>query len=260
MCEIKDFHPEWGIRRSVRIGGCVRLRKKDKKRNIKCIREIVLPECTKGNRQYLGILQSVFAYEGEKELQMQVASLDEEILCGISTRELVWLSENFRNMQWNFLYEYGYEYHTAFWNTDFRRERFMHLSDGQYDAVIKLGTFMADGYGRQECMERLGSTQGALPFLILRMNDWVEPIQESAYVLAKERLNACSLHELLCALPILEKIECAGRRDADRLRFNWDIHMGISNKTGKHLFIACHGERIGKEYLNALRMHFARTF
>jgi len=41
---------------------------------------------------------------------------------------------------------------------------------------------------------------------------------------------------------------------------NWDIHMGISNKTGKHLFIACHGERIGKEYLNALRMHFAKTF
>jgi len=207
----------------------VRLRKKDEKRNIKCIREIVLPECTKGNRQYLGILQSVFACADEKELQRQVASLDEEILSSMSIRELIWLSENFRNMQWNFLYEYGYEYayHTAFWNTDFRRERFMHLSDGQYDAVIKLGTFMADGYGRQECMERLGSTQGALPFLILRMNDWVEPIQESAFILAKERLNACSLHELLCALPILEKIESARRRDADRLHLLKDQMGGV---------------------------------
>lgn len=41
---------------------------------------------------------------------------------------------------------------------------------------------------------------------------------------------------------------------------NWDIHMGISNKTGKHLFIACPLERISREYLDVLGMHFAGRY
>ena len=36
----------------------------------------------------------------------------------------------------------------------------------------------------------------------------------------------------------------------------WDIHIGISKKTGKSLFLACPFENQCKEYLEALEMHF----
>lgn len=187
----------------------------DKKQILKYIKETALPECSSGNKQYLGILQRVFAYEDEKELQGRAASVNEKILSDISVRELAWLSENFRNIPWNLCYD---AYSGALWNTDFNRAHFAHLSDDQYDAMIKLGTFMPNGYGRQDCMKRLGNTQGALPFILLRMNDWVELIREGAYTMAKERIKECSLYELLCALPILEKVEHACRRSEDRLQ------------------------------------------
>lgn len=37
---------------------------------------------------------------------------------------------------------------------------------------------------------------------------------------------------------------------------NWDIHIGISRKTGKNVFLACPMESVCREYVEALKMHF----
>lgn len=176
---------------------------------IKYLKETVLPACRDGNRNFLGVLQSVFAYPDERQLQAEAAAIDEEILSGISVKELIWLSENFRS--WDF-----YTADAVGMDIDFRRENFGHLSDGQYDALLKFGTFMANGYNRQRCMEMLWQAEGALPFLILRMNDWVAPIRERAFVLAGRRLYECPAQELFFALPMLEKVAYSGRRDEDK--------------------------------------------
>ncbi|MEZ3446680.1 MAG: hypothetical protein K1W30_16430 [Lachnospiraceae bacterium] len=97
----------------------------DKGHFIQYINDIVLPECGSGNRSCLGILQRVFAFSDEKQLQVKAAAIDEEILSGASVKELIWLSENFRSWQWD-----DYVTDTADGEIDFGRENFSHLSDG----------------------------------------------------------------------------------------------------------------------------------
>ncbi len=41
---------------------------------------------------------------------------------------------------------------------------------------------------------------------------------------------------------------------------NWDIHIGISRKTGKNVFLACPMENVCGEYVEALKEHFGIAF
>lgn len=41
---------------------------------------------------------------------------------------------------------------------------------------------------------------------------------------------------------------------------NWDIHIGISRKSGKSVFLACPKESVCREYVEALEMHFGIGF
>jgi len=186
----------------------------NKKHILQYIKNIVFPECKNGNKSCLGALQRIFVFSDEKQLQMEAAAIDEDILSKISVKDLIWLSENFRSWQWELDF---YVSNMAHWDIDFSRENFGHLSDGQYEALLKFGTFISNGYSRQQCMELLVHVEGALPFVILRMNDWVAPIREKAFELARQRMKECSVKELLFVLPIIEKLTYSSRRDADRL-------------------------------------------
>ena len=214
----------------------------DKKRILQYIKDTAFPECKNGNRSYLGALQRIFVFSDEKQMQTEAAAIDEEILSNISVKDLLWLSENFRSWRWDF-----YVSDMADWDIDFSRENFWHLSDGQYEALLKFGTFLSNGYNRQRCMELLGHVEGALPFLILRMNDWVAPIRERAFVLAWQRLNECAIQELFFALPMLEKIAYSGRRDADRLhdlqeQMKYAIEHKFCVAADEELDVVCHYE------------------
>lgn len=158
--------------------------------------------------------------EKEKQLQIDIAKANEELLRDISVKKLIWLSENFRNGQCEYIYidgcdkrlyerNYGRNYRQGF---NVSRRRFRYLTDSQYWATLKLGTFAGNGYYRQKCMERLQNAEGSLPFLILRMNDWVVPIRESAWQLSQKRMRKCGLYELFWSLPMLEKVKNSTRR------------------------------------------------
>ena len=123
----------------------------DKKRILQYIKDTAFPECKNGNRSYLGALQRIFVFSDEKQMQTEAAAIDEEILSNISVKDLLWLSENFRSWRWDF-----YVSDMADWDIDFSRENFLHLSDGQYEALLKFGTFISNGYSRQWCVELLG--------------------------------------------------------------------------------------------------------
>lgn len=201
----------------------------DKKRILQYIKDTALPECKNGNKSYLGALQRIFVFSEEKQLQAEAAAIDKEILSDISVKDLLWLSENFRSWQWDF-----YVSDMTDWDIDYSRENFGDLSDEQYEALLKFGTFISNGYSRQWCMELLGHAEGALPFLILRMNDWVAPIRERAFVLAVQRMGECTIQELLFALPVLEKVTYSGRRDADKLQdLKKQIEHSIEREFGR---------------------------
>ena len=83
--------------------------------------------------------------------------------------------------------------------------------------VLILGTFHPNGYFRERCMQELAGESGALPYLMLRANDWAEPVREKAFFLLESYIVKCSMEEILSAMPVLEKLQHSGRRSDEQL-------------------------------------------
>lgn len=177
------------------------------------IAAVVLPEFQQGKRRELNSLYTVFALEGCEHYQIEAAGICQEILEALSPKQFIRMEEQFRK---NTCTEWGITCGQIDWGRLYpSRDRFSHLSLRQYNTVLKLGTFHANGYYRQRCMELVAEQEGSLPFLILRLNDWVEQIREEAFVLAGERLCQCGAEELFQAMPCFGKVQSSRRRKTE---------------------------------------------
>lgn len=83
--------------------------------------------------------------------------------------------------------------------------------------VLILGTFHPNGYFRERCMQELAKERGALPYLMLRANDWAAPVREKAFFLLNSYIVKCSMEEILSSMPVLEKLQHSGRRSEEQL-------------------------------------------
>jgi len=90
------------------------------------------------------------------------------------------------------------------------------LSGEEQKFVLILGTFHPNGYFRGRCMEKLAKFDGALPYLMLRANDWAGPVRQKAFSLLESYMDRCSMEEILSAMPVLEKLERSGRRPEEQ--------------------------------------------
>ena len=176
-----------------------------------------LPAFLNGKLGWSSILQCAFALDDTWRCHIEIANAYTDLLSGSTVKKLLYIEENCRH------YPDHYEWDIHLWkpcwqNADMSRAHFHYLSDEQYLSVLKLGTFHADGYCRQICMEELSGYTDTLPFFILRMNDWVEAIRERAFLFACDRLMKCSMHELLSAMPMLDKLRNSSRRKTEYLK------------------------------------------
>lgn len=83
--------------------------------------------------------------------------------------------------------------------------------------VLILGTFHPNGYFRERCMEELAKERGVLPYLMLRVNDWAEPVRKKAVFLLDRYTVQCNMEEIISAMPVLEKLQSSGRRSDEQL-------------------------------------------
>jgi HEAT repeat protein len=81
--------------------------------------------------------------------------------------------------------------------------------------LFMLASFHSRGFIRQEAVAALARRRdGAeLPFLMLRLNDWVGPVRAGAEVALAERLGAGDAAPLARALPLVLRLESATRND-----------------------------------------------
>ena len=176
---------------------------------------IVLPEFQAGKIYYMNTLLKVFGMPKEQELQKKIAQAFVQYLDACSVKKLVRLDEECRKSY------YGVDFHDKVqldWNViNFSRERFPDLSDKEYSAVLRFGTCHSNGYFRQMCMEQLAGYEGSLPYLIIRMNDWVKAIREQAFLHAQKIILNCSVTELFSAFPMVNKVQNSGRREKDNI-------------------------------------------
>ena len=94
----------------------------------------------------------------------------------------------------------------------------LHLFDRFGDASVSLlgvASFHWDGYVREGAIRRLSTvTTGAeVPFLILRLNDWVSNVRDAAYEAMRSRVKSEYSRALLQNLFLLSRLEHAGRAD-----------------------------------------------
>lgn len=181
----------------------------------------------KGKDSYANDLQKVFLFFDAQNEQQNIAQTFLEKLQTVSIKQLIVLSEEIRETTY---YSEELFPNTEYWRLAMEkichtRTQFSHLTDAQYMALLCMGTFNSNGFYRQMCLMELqqcklklptmryGMEMSPLPFYLLRVNDWVAKIRESAKDLALEEIRHCDSGNLLLVLPILEKIRCSHRRE-----------------------------------------------
>ncbi|WP_321021584.1 hypothetical protein [Enterocloster bolteae] len=92
------------------------------------------------------------------------------VMEGMTMRQVIRLSEHFRqytSMEWDIDWK----------KVDIRQKKDWFRSDRDYFWILALGSFHPNGYYRQACLEEMAGYPGALPFLVLRLNDWVGEVR-----------------------------------------------------------------------------------
>jgi hypothetical protein len=82
-------------------------------------------------------------------------------------------------------------------------------------AVIIFASFNPNGYIREKSVRLMKDIDGALPYIMLRQNDWVQQIRQAASRAFLYRLQRLSPGEMLAALPFAEKLKWSFRSSHD---------------------------------------------
>jgi HEAT repeat protein len=90
---------------------------------------------------------------------------------------------------------------------------------GQRIILFGLASFHESGYVREEAVRRLaGSNSGAeLPFLLIRLNDWVAEVREAARLAVGLKLSPRYAGSLVENLPLVARLGQAARADHGRV-------------------------------------------
>lgn len=133
-----------------------------------------------------------------------------EFLEEFPMKKMIRLSENFR------------QYTSMEWDIDWKTFRVKDrknwfATERDYISVLILGSFHPNGYYREQCTLEMAQYPDTLPYLILRMNDWVEQVRVRAARLVRGKAAGCDTKELFMAAPALEKVKGSGRRDVQDL-------------------------------------------
>jgi len=86
-------------------------------------------------------------------------------------------------------------------------------------SVLGLASFHPSGYVREAAVRELATFQrsGELPYLLIRLNDWVEPVRDAAYEAVQARLVPAYAPNFVRSLWLVERLERCGRADHEAL-------------------------------------------
>lgn len=106
-------------------------------------------------------------------------------------------------------------------------------SEDDYRYAMILGSFHPNGYYREKCLHELGNCKNSLPFILLRMNDWVEAIRQFAEAAACRMIQDCPVEDLFYAMPAMDKVRRSGRRrEEDISRAEQLLIMRLEREVG----------------------------
>jgi hypothetical protein len=171
--------------------------------------EEAIAQLEKGNAKYLHSTYMVFATESQSLIRKGAKAIA-CLLKSYSMKKMIDLSEQFR------------QYTSLDWFVDWSKVELDFIrecccSEEDYVYILIVGTFHPNGYYREKCLKELIKYENTLPYLILRMNDWVKIIRDYAVKAVMGKMEHSSLLDLLGAIPALDKVQNSGRRDREDL-------------------------------------------
>ena len=185
---------------------------------------LILREKIMGSRDYATLLSKIaeanepaaivylvpFILSSNRNVAHTAAKAIHKLLLATPLTDLPWLDENLRP-------------HSAYPGDHL--EEWRKLSPLQLHSLQSFGdtstslfalvTFHRNGYVRQAAIEKLSlvTTGAELPFLILRLNDWVTNVRDAAYQAVRSRLRAEYCQRFVENFPLLARLEHAERAD-----------------------------------------------
>lgn len=104
------------------------------------------------------------------------------------------------------------------WNIDWQTlkvENFItkQMSIEEQRAVLIFSSFNPNGYIRQQALKLLVFYEETLPYITLRLNDWVYNIRQTALNMFSKRLVNATDGEIISAFPYIHKLENGKRAD-----------------------------------------------
>lgn len=168
-----------------------------------------LEKLEEGDIRALLIVYCAFAV-GDERLMRRAGHVIRQKLEGRTLGQMVRLYERFRTFT------------SLEWSIDWSQVPLKPVLDAldreDRKYVLILGTFHPNGYFRERCMDELVKEKGVLPCLILRANDWVEPVRRKAFLLLDHYIDQCSMEELLSSMPVFERLRISGRRSDEQFQ------------------------------------------
>lgn len=155
-----------------------------------------------------------FVLSENPSVERAAAAAVERLLSAVTPEDLARLDSVFRERS-PYAGRYRMEWHRLAPSNLGRLESF----SGQRIVLLGLASFHESGYVREEAVHRLaGSTGGAeLPFLFIRLNDWVANVREAARLAVGLRLSPHYADSLVENLPLVARLGQAARADHSRV-------------------------------------------
>lgn len=148
------------------------------------------------------------------DVSREVAAALDQYLAGLSPRQLVVLDEEVRRAcpWWS-------EKESAWDGLAPRGVAELFDTGTHAAAVLGVASFHPSGYVRGAAVKQLGRVGDGseLPFLLIRLNDWVAPVREAAYEQTRARLVPAYAPHLVRSLWLVFRLQRCGRADHEAL-------------------------------------------
>lgn len=169
----------------------------------------------KGDLGYLPWIFCVFAEDSDKH-KLKAAQALNEFLNELSFDELCQTDIRMR------------ETTSVEWSINWRAlniKKFItnQMSENEKRTVFIFASFNPNGYIREEAINALVTHNESLLFILLRCNDWVDQVRQSALLLLSKRFINASDEEIVNALPLMEKL-----RRSERCEFSSILSIIVS--------------------------------
>ena len=95
--------------------------------------------------------------------------------------------------------------------------------------LLGLASFHADGHVRERALDQLMTVRSGeeLPFFLLRLNDWVDPVQRKAFRAVQDRITPEYAAHFARWLALLERLRLARRNQLTGI-LNWALNLLVT--------------------------------